>query len=372
MGPLTGLRVLEIASLAPAPFGCMMLADLGADVVRINRLSTTGPSQAMTPAPDPLARGRRPVPLELKSDEGRTSVLKLVEGADVFVEGFRPGVTERLGIGPDVCLQVNPRLIYARVTGWGQSGPMAPRAGHDINYIAASGALDPIGRPGEPPTVPLNLVGDFGGGGMLLAAGVLAALYERNQSGMGQVIDVAMVDGSALLIASLHGMIASGDWSPERGTNLLDGGAPFYDTYEAADGRYLSVGAIERKFYAQLINGLGLNPSELPDQFDRSRWPELRQRITRAFKEHGRDHWETVFAEIDACVFPVLSPSEAAHHIHAAERGGFVTVDDVTQPAPAPRFSRTPAALPQRSVSALTVGDALRSWGLAADVDGTA
>jgi crotonobetainyl-CoA:carnitine CoA-transferase CaiB-like acyl-CoA transferase len=372
MGPLTGLRVLEIASLAPAPFGCMMLADLGADVARIDRLSTTDSSEAMTPAVDPLGRGRRSVPLDLKADEGRTAVLRLVEGADVFVEGFRPGVAERLGVGPGVCLDINPRLVYARMTGWGQSGPMALRAGHDINYIAASGALDPIGRPGEPPTVPLNLVGDFGGGGMLLTAGVLAALYERNQSGLGQVIDVAMVDGSALLTASLHGMIASGNWSPERGANLLDGGAPFYDTYETADGRHVSVGAIERKFYAQLINGLGLVPSELPDQFDRSGWPELRQRIARAFKEHDRDHWGAVFAEIDACVFPVLSPSEAAHHAHATERGSFVTVDDVTQPAPAPRFSRTPTAVPQPSAAALMVGDALRSWGLAADEDGAA
>jgi alpha-methylacyl-CoA racemase len=370
MGPLTGLRVLEIASLAPAPFGCMILADLGADVVRIDRLSTTDSSQAMTRAVDPLARSRRSVPLDLKTDEGRTAVLRLLVGADVFVEGFRPGVTERLGIGPRVCLDINPRLVYARMTGWGQSGPMAQRAGHDINYIAASGALDPIGRPGEAPTVPLNLVGDFGGGGMLLAAGVLAALYERNQSGLGQVIDVAMVDGSALLTASLHGMIASGNWSPERGANLLDGGAPFYDTYETADGRHVSVGAIERKFYAQLINGLGLVPSELPDQLDRAGWPELRQRIAGAFKEHDRDHWGAVFAEIDACVFPVLSPSEAAHHAHAAERGSFVTVDDVTQPAPAPRFSRTPAAVPQSSPVALTVGDALRSWGLDAGGDG--
>jgi alpha-methylacyl-CoA racemase len=357
-GPLAGLRVLEIASLAPAPFGCMVLADLGADVVRVDRAEGPAITPEAAPRIDPLQRGRRTLALDLKTEGGRDAVRRLAARADVFVEGFRPGVTERLGIGPDELCGRNPRLIYARMTGWGQTGSMARRAGHDINYIAASGALDPIGRSGSAPTVPLNLIGDFGGGGLLLVVGVLTALYERGRSGAGQVIDVAMVDGSALLTASLHGMIASGTWSPDRGTNLLDGGAPFYDTYETADGKYVSVGAIERKFFAELIAGLSLGHGELPDQYDRSRWPELRTRLAAAFKTRSRDEWGMIFAGTDACVYPVLSPAEAAS---GPLREQFIEIDGHSQPGPAPRFSRTPAAPPAPTIQA-TLDEILAAW----------
>jgi alpha-methylacyl-CoA racemase len=360
MGPLHGVRVVEIASAAPAPFACMILSDLGAEVLRIDRARKGSPPGDAPPS-DPLARGRRSIAVDLKCPQGAAVVRRLVGRADVLVEGFRPGVAERLGIGPEDCHTVNPALIYARMTGWGQTGPLAPRAGHDINYISIAGALEPIGRPGEAPVPPLNLVGDFGGGGLLLALGIAAALYERNQSGIGQVVDAAMVDGAALLTASLHGMRAAGAWSGERGTNLLDGGAPFYDTYEAADGRYVSVGALEHRFYAELLDGLGLDPAELPAQYDRSRWPELRARLAAAFRSRTRDEWEKVFAGTDACVTPVLSPEEAARHPHAVARAGFVEIGGVVQPAPAPRFSRTSGLA---TSSAADAGEnPLRSWG---------
>ena len=359
-GPLAGLRVLEIASLAPAPFGCMILADLGADVVCVDRRSgEKGTTEAM-PAIDPLQRGRRTVALDLKSGEGRAAACSLAERADVFVEGFRPGVIERLGLGPDDLCGRNPRLIYARMTGWGQTGPLAQLAGHDINYLAASGALDPIGRASAPPTVPLNLIGDYGGGGLLMVAGILAALHERAASGRGQVIDVAMADGSALLTASLHGMIASGMWRPERGTNLLDSGAPFYDVYETADRKYVSVGSIERRFFAQLISGLGLDADSLPDQYDRPRWPELRERIATAFKTRDRDGWGRIFAGTDACVYPVLTPIEASTTGPFAEH--FVDVAACRQPGPAPRFSRTPAATPRPASGPISAHEVLASW----------
>src|ERR1022692_3547530 len=274
MGPLDGVRVVEIASLAPAPFGCMILSDLGADVLRVERPGSCRPG---APAPvDPLTRGRRSIGLNLKDPAGIELLRKLLDSADVLVEGFRPGVTERLGFGPEVCAQRNPGLIYARMTGWGQDGPLASTAGHDIDYIAISGALHPIGRAGERPVPPLNLVGDFGGGGMLLAVGVLAALVERQRSGLGQVIDAAMVDGSALLTSFIYGLRARGAWSDERGVNLLDGGAPFYDTYASADGRYVAVGALEPQFYAALLTRLGLASAGLPSQYDRSGWPAPR------------------------------------------------------------------------------------------------
>ncbi len=338
MGPLQGVRVVEIASLAPAPFGCMILADLGADVLRIDRAGRA------TGIGAPLGRGRRSVGVDLKHPDGPAAVLRLVESADVLVEGFRPGVAERLGIGPAECAARNPRLIYGRMTGWGQDGPLADRAGHDINYIAIAGALEPIGRAGEPPVPPLNLVGDFGGGGMLLALGVLAALYERERSGLGQVVDAAMVDGAALLTTFLHGMRAGGMWSAPRGENLLDGGAPFYDTYTTADGKYVSVGALEPQFYAALLAGLGIGAEELPPQLDRAGWPVLRARFTAEFASRTRDEWTAVFDGTDACVAPVLAPAEAPRHPHNAARGVFTEVDGVVQPAPAPRFSRTPAA----------------------------
>jgi len=344
MGPLSGVRVIEIASLAPAPFGCMILADLGADVLRIDRAERCGPD---APQPsDPLSRGRRSIGLNLKDPAAIDVLLRLVAEADVLVEGFRPGVAERLGFGPEVCAARNPRLIFARMTGWGQDGPLAPTAGHDIDYIAISGALGMVGRAGESPVPPVNLIGDFGGGGMLLALGILAAMIERAGSGQGQVVDAAMVDGSALLTSFVYGLRAAGGWQDSRGTNLLDGGAPFYDTYATADGQYVAVGALEPQFYAALLQGLGLADAGLPPQHDRQRWPELRQRFTDAFAGRSRAEWEQVFAGTDACVSPVLSLAEAPAHPHAVARDAFVSVGGVTQPAPAPRFGRTAAGQP--------------------------
>ncbi|TQM83692.1 alpha-methylacyl-CoA racemase [Saccharothrix saharensis] len=338
-GPLEGLKVVELAGLAPAPFGCMVLADLGASVVRVDRVGGT------TEVPL-LGRGRRSIGVDVRRPEGAELVLRLVEDSDVLVEGFRPGVTERLGIGPAQCLARNPRLVYGRMTGWGQDGPLADRAGHDINYIAVAGALEPIGRAGAPPTVPLNVVGDFGGGGLLLAMGVLAALYERERSGRGQVVDAAMVDGAALLTTFLHGMSSAGAWPGGRGENLLDGGAPFYDVYEAADGRFVSIGALEEKFYAELLVVLGLADADLPARHDPANWPELRARIAAAVATRTRDEWAALAAGTDACLAPVLAPGEAPGYGHNAERGTFVQVGGVAQPAPAPRFERTPAAVP--------------------------
>jgi alpha-methylacyl-CoA racemase len=344
MGPLNGIRVVEIASLAPAPFGCMILSDLGADVVRVDRAGQPGGS---TRAPaDPLSRGRRSVGINLKDPAGVGLLLRLAEQADVLVEGFRPGVAERLGFGPHVCAERNPRLVYARMTGWGQEGPLALAAGHDIDYIAVSGALHPIGRAGERPVPPLNLVGDFGGGGLLLALGVLAALLERERSGLGQVVDAAMVDGSALLTSFLYGLRASGAWQDERGVNLLDGGAPFYDTYRTADGRYVAVGALEPKFYAELLAGLGLSADDLPGQYDRAGWPVLRERFAELFATRTRDQWAEAFTGSDACVAPVLSPAEAPDHPHNTARGTFADIGGLVQPAPAPRFGRSPAGPP--------------------------
>ncbi|HEY2577913.1 MAG TPA: CaiB/BaiF CoA-transferase family protein [Streptosporangiaceae bacterium] len=344
MGPLHGVKVIELASLAPAPFGCMILADLGADVLRVERPGACGPD-AVIPA-DPLTRGRRSIGLNLKEPAGLGLLLRLAERADVLVEGFRPGVAERLGFGPEVCLERNPRLVFARMTGWGQDGPLAQTAGHDIDYIAVSGVLHGIGRAGQRPVPPVNLVGDFGGGGMLLAVGVLAALLERERSGLGQVVDAAMVDGSALLNSFLYGLLAGGLWEEERGTNLLDGGAPFYDTYETSDGGHVAVGALEPKFYAELLAGLGLDGEELPDQLDRSGWPVLRQRFTEAFGKRARDEWAEVFSGSDGCVAPVLTPTEAPRHPHNVARGTFID-GDVVQPAPAPRFDRTPPVTPR-------------------------
>jgi alpha-methylacyl-CoA racemase len=344
MGPLDGVRVIEIASLAPAPFGCMVLADLGASVLRVDRAERSGP-QARTPA-DPLVRGRRSIGLNLKDAAGVDLLLRLIEGADVLVEGFRPGVAERLGFGPQECARRNPRLIFARMTGWGQEGPLAATAGHDIDYIGISGALGPIGRAGERPVPPLNLVGDFGGGGMLLAVGILAALVERERSGLGQVVDAAMVDGSALLTSFIYGMLATGTWQDRRGSNMLDGGAPWYDTYETADGGYVAVGAIEPQFYAALLDGLGLAGADLPNQLDPAGWPELRCRFAEVFATRSRDEWAEVFAGTDACVAPVLSMAEAPRHPHAVARNAFIEVDGITQPAPAPRFGRSATGHP--------------------------
>jgi len=358
MTALTGVKVVELAGIAAAPFACMVLADLGADVVQVVR----PPHERLDLPPGPLDRGRRTLTLGLKTASGVADLLRLVERADVLVEGFRPGVAERLGFGPPTCEKINPGLVYARLTGWGQTGPLAASAGHDIDYLAVAGALSPLGRPGERPHAPINLVADFGGGGMLLAVGVLAALLERAGSGRGQVVDAAMVDGSALLTAFLHGMIEAGRWSGGRGGNLLDGGAPFYDTYRAADGGFLAVGALEARFYAALLTGLGLagDPS-LPAQHDRAGWPVLRARFTERFASRTRDEWVEVFAGLDACVVPVLDPREAPKHPHNRDRAVFVTVDGAVQPAPAPRFSRTPAAAPHPP-TATTVDAVLASW----------
>lgn len=349
MGPLAGVRVVEIASLAPAPFGCMVLSDLGADVLRVDRIGPPGVPMA---AGGPLERGRRSVALNLRDPAGVGLLLRLLENADVLVEGFRPGVAERLGFGPEVCAERNPGLVYARMTGWGQDGPLAPTAGHDIDYIAVAGTLHPIGRAGERPLPPLNLVGDFGGGGMLLAVGVLAALLERERSGLGQVVDAAMVDGAALLAAFIHGLHAAGAWRDERGVNLLDTGAPFYDTYRTADGRYMAVGALEARFYAELLAGLGLAGADLPAQHDTANWPVLRARFTEVFASRTQAEWTQVFDGTDACVAPVLGLGEAPGHPHNVARGTFTDVGGMTQPAPAPRFGRTPAAPPRPAVPA--------------------
>jgi alpha-methylacyl-CoA racemase len=340
---LTGVRVVEIASLAPAPFGCMILADLGAEVLRVDR---KGSQAGITPPAGILDRGRRTIAVDLKSADGVGVVRELASTADVFVEGFRPGVAERLGIGPDILLEANPRLVYGRMTGWGQAGPLAQRAGHDINYIAIAGALEPIGRAGERPHAPQNLLGDFAGGGLMLALGIVSALFERDRSGRGQVVDAAMVDGAALLTTFLHGMHASGLWAGERGTNALDGGAPFYDTYETSDGKYMAVGCVEPQFYAEFLNTLGIAEPGLPFQLDPGGWSEMKKLISDAFGRKTRTEWTDIFADSDACVTPVLSPWEAHEHPHNQARDAFVDVDGVRQPAPAPRFSRSANARP--------------------------
>ncbi|OJZ68932.1 carnitine dehydratase [Mycobacterium paraffinicum] len=358
-GPLKGLRVVELAGIGPGPHAAMILGDLGADVVRIDRPST-GPGGV---AKDAMLRNRRVVTVDLKSDEGRAVVLQLVAKADVLIEGFRPGVTERLGLGPEQCAEVNERLIYARMTGWGQSGPRSQQAGHDINYISLNGILHAIGRADERPVPPLNLVGDFGGGSMFLLVGILSALWERQNSGKGQVIDAAMVDGSSVLIQMMWAMRGLGMWSDVRGTNMLDGGAPYYDTYECADGRYVAVGAIEPQFYAAMLAGLGLDAANLPAQNDVSRWPELRAALTAAFAGHDRDHWAKVFADSDACVTPILAFGEVHTEPHITERNTFYEVDGGLEPLPAPRFSRTTPDVPRPPAAPLPdVQAVLADW----------
>ena len=342
-GPLHGLRVVELAGIGPGPHAAMILGDLGADVVRVERPGKGG--AVPVGGRDSMLRNRRSVAADLKSDEGRELVMRLIAKADVLIEGYRPGVTERLGLGPEDCAKVNERLIYGRMTGWGQTGPRSQQAGHDINYISLNGVLHAIGRKGERPVPPLNLAGDFGGGSMFLIVGILSALWERQTSGKGQVVDAAMVDGSSVLAQMMWSFRASGMWSDERGVNMLDTGAPFYDTYETADGKYVAVGAIEPQFYAQLLEGLGLADADLPGQHDASRAEELRATFTEAFLRHDRDHWASVFNGTDACVTPVLSFAEVETEPHITERGTFfhdVSADgDNLEPAPAPRFSRS-------------------------------
>ncbi|MFF5806279.1 MULTISPECIES: CaiB/BaiF CoA-transferase family protein [unclassified Streptomyces] len=342
-GPLAGVRVVELAGIGPGPFAAMLLADLGADVVRVDRPG--GGGLAVNPAYDVTNRNKRSVLIDLKSAEGPERVLELVERADVLIEGFRPGVAERLGVGPADCHARNPKLVYGRMTGWGQEGPLAHSAGHDIAYIAVTGALGMIGNPGEPPAVPANLVGDYAGGSLYLVIGVLAALqYARTPGGAGQVVDAAIVDGTAHLTAMIHGMVAAGGWQDRRGANLLDGGCPFYGTYETSDGQYMAVGALEQQFYDEFVRLLGI-VEEAPARRDVARWGELREAVAARFKARTRAEWTAVFEGTDACVAPVLSLREAPQHPHLAARGTFTDFGGITQPAPAPRFSATPTAV---------------------------
>ncbi|MFF4297445.1 CaiB/BaiF CoA transferase family protein [Streptomyces vinaceus] len=342
-GPLAGVRVVEVAGIGPGPFAAMLLADLGADVVRVDRPG--GGALAVDPAYDVTNRGKRSVLVDLKSAEGPARVLDLVERADVLIEGFRPGVAERLGVGPAACHARNPKLVYGRMTGWGQDGPLAHTAGHDIAYIAVTGALGMIGNPGEPPAVPANLVGDYAGGSLYLVIGVLAALqHARTPGGAGQVVDAAIVDGTAHLTAMIHGMMAAGGWQDRRGANLLDGGCPFYGTYETSDGGYMAVGALEQQFYDTFTELLGIR-EQAPARKDLARWGELREAVAARFKSRTRQEWTEVFEGSDACVAPVLSLGEAPLHPHLAARATFTDLGGITQPAPAPRFSATPAAV---------------------------
>ncbi len=368
MGPLAGVKVVEIAGIGPGPFCAMVLADLGAEVIRVDRASAVPEQMPEGPARDVLNRGRRSIAVDLKTPRGAETVLRLVESADALIEGFRPGVAERLGIGPDAALAANPRLVYGRMTGWGQDGPYADAAGHDINYIALSGLLHAIGRAGEAPVPPLNLVGDFGGGGMLLALGVVAALLETRSSGEGQVVDASMVDGAALLGTMVFGFFGTGGWNDERGTNLLDTGAHFYDVYETADGRHVSIGSIEPQFYAELLRLSGLQDEDLPAQFDREQWPAMKERVAAVFATKTRDEWCEIMDASDVCFAPVLSLAEAPEHPHNRARGTFVEQAGVVQPAPAPRFSRTPGELvaPPPHPGQHT-DEVLRAWGFEAD-----
>jgi alpha-methylacyl-CoA racemase len=365
MGPLSGIKVLEFEAIGPAPFAGMLLADMGADVLVVERRAEADLGLKRERWYDVMMRGKRSVTLDLKSSTAAEAALELAARADALIEGMRPGVMERLGLGPDAVLQRNPRLVYGRVTGWGQDGPLAPRAGHDINYIALSGVLHAFGRKGEAPVPPLNLIGDFGGGGMLLGFGVACALLEAQRSGRGQVVDAAMVEGAALLAAMFSGFLKADQWSEERGVNILDTGAPWYEVYETKDGKYVSIGAIEARFYAELLKRLALQ--NLP-QHDRERWPEMRERFAQAFKSKTRDQWCAAFEGSDACFAPVLSWSEARRDVHNVARKSYVSIAGVEQPAPAPRFSRTPGqvgrAPPERGEGGR---HALSEWGFASE-----
>lgn len=372
-GPLAGVRVVEVAALGPAPFCAMLLADLGAEVLRVDRLSLSGKrsgatSRVLANAPERyvMHRGRRSVAIDLKHADGRETVLRLAERADALIEGFRPGVMEKLSLGPDDCAARNPRLVYGRMTGWGQDGPLATTAGHDINYIALSGALNSFARAGERPVPPVNLVGDMGGGGLLLAFGIVCALLEARTSGRGQVVDAAMTDGSATLTVLLHSLLAQGRWQDRPGTNFSDTGSPFYEVYRAADGRFVAVGAIEEPFWRQLLDGLDVDEKELGDRDDPATWPTMKERFAAIFATRTRDEWEDVFAGTDACVTPVLSLTEAPGHPHNQARRTFVERDGIIGPAPAPRFSRTPAANPlPPPVPGQHTESALADWGFA-------
>lgn len=369
MGPLSGVKIVELAGIGPGPFAGMMLSDMGADIVRVDRAAGVNPAAFDLPNFELMNRGRRSIGVDLKHPEGREVVLRLVEQADALIEGFRPGVTERLGLGPDDCHARNPRLVYGRMTGWGQDGPMAHAAGHDINYIALAGALAHFARDGGQPTPPINLVGDFGGGGMLLAFGIVCGVLEARASGTGQVIDAAMVDGAASLMAMVWSFRKLGIWDETRpGTNLLDTGAPFYDTYETADGQWISIGSLEVQFYAELIEKLGLAGADLPAQNDRDRWPELRAAFTAAFRSKTRAEWDEIMLGSDVCYAPVLTMSEALADPHLRARGTIVERNGVDQPAPSPRFSRTAPEIVRDAPWPGQHTDAvLGDWGLGAD-----
>jgi alpha-methylacyl-CoA racemase len=360
-GPLDGVKILELAGIGPGPYACMLLADLGADVLRLER-GDINVSDA--PTWDLLNRSRPSVAVDLKNESGKELVLQLCEQADVLIEGFRPGVTERLGVGPQDVWKRNPKLVYGRMTGYGQEGPLSQRAGHDINYISIAGALWPVGRAGDKPVPPLNLVGDFGGGALFLAFGVVSALLNARATGEGQVVDTAMVDGASSLMTMTHAFMNMGYWNEERGTNMLDTGAHFYEVYETKDHKFMAVGAIEPKFYAELLNGLGVNPSDLPPQMDRDKWPEMKVRFTEIFLTKTRDEWTEIFADTDACTTPVLSPSEAATHPYNAERSVYTT-KGATQPNPAPRFSKTPGSISSApSAPGARTREGLKGWGI--------
>jgi alpha-methylacyl-CoA racemase len=359
-GPLKGITVVEFAGIGPAPFCAMMLSDMGANVIRIDKPGNTDIAGILKDTKyDITGRGRRSLALDLKNPESPAIALKLIEKADVLIEGYRPGVMERIGLGPDVCLKRNKKLVYGRMTGWGQSGPLADKAGHDINYIALSGALHAMGEPDKPPIPPLNLVGDYGGGGVILAFGLVCALLEAKNSGKGQVIDAAMTDGSALLMSFMYGLKSAGIWDNDRGANILDGSAPFYRCYECADGKYMAVGALEPQFYQSFINKMGVN-ANLSEQHNKNGWPDLKKDLKKAFKTKTRDEWCDVFKEEDACVSPVLDLDEAPNHNHNTARATFKAVSGIEQPTPAPHFSRTkekiqrpPASAGQHSIEIL-------------------
>jgi len=371
MGVLSGYKVVEFAGIGPAPMCAMLLSDMGAEVLRIDRTEDADLGVATDAKFNLLGRGRRSVAIDLKQPAGTEAALTLIGQADALIEGFRPGVMERLGVGPDVCLARNPRLVFGRMTGWGQEGPLAKAVGHDINYIALVGALHSIGRKGEPPVPPLNLVGDFGGGGVFLALGVVGALLEAQKSGKGQVIDVAMIDGAASLMTAIYGLRAAGKWTDNRGENILDTGAHYYNVYETSDGQYVSVGSIEPKFYAELLRLTGLEREELPWQNDRAAWPALTEKLAAIFRTKTRAEWDALLEGSDICYAPVLNMQDAAKHPHNRARETFVEIDGVPQPAPAPRFSRTPSAIQRPPASpGEHTEEALRDWGFdAAEVD---
>jgi alpha-methylacyl-CoA racemase len=373
MGPLAGIKIVELAGIGPAPFCAMLLAEMGAEVIRVDRAANVGHDDSRVGGPageeyrfNLLARGRRNIAVDLKNKDGQDAVLRLIDQADALIEGFRPGVMERLGLGPDICLKRNPRLVYGRMTGWGQDGPIAHIAGHDINYIALSGVLATIGETGGPPVPPLNLVGDFGGGALYLAMGVLAGILSAKATGEGQVVDCSMVEGSASLMTMMYAALASGAWVEQRGHNRTDGGAHFYHTYETKDGEHVAVGSIEPQFYQLLLTHTGLEGADLPVQMDRSTWPDMKKKFAAIFKQKTRDEWVSMMQDTDICFAPVLSMSEAMQHPHNRHRESFVEVDGIAQPAPTPRFLGTPTRVPRPPAKiGENTDDVLRDWGFA-------